>query len=96
MGLVLLDQLRLKAAGTIPRCVQFKRTGAALHGFARLAVLAIGRHFLGQVGVDLRFQCSFGELLDQGRKDAVLAGDRLAGLERFERPFKIEFLTLPF
>ena len=92
MGLVLLDQLWLKGPGTIARCCQFKRTGTSLHGFTLFAILAVGKNLLGQVRINLRLKGSLCKLFDQGRKDTVLASDRLTGFECFQTLFKIEFL----
>ncbi len=96
---MLLHQFWLERTVPVARRLEFESTAGAFHRFLGFAVAAVASDVFGQVGIQLAFQCRLGQLLHQRRQNAVLAGNRLPGLNRFQRLFKIESLAhlpIPF
>ncbi len=64
-GLVFFDQRGFKRSGSITKGFQFKGASGALELFFTFAVVAIGNHFLPQLGFEFAFQRNLGELFNQ-------------------------------
>ena len=66
MGLMLFDQLWFEAARAVVWRLKLKLSDRAFHSLGRTAILAVGFIRSGQMGVQLRLYCCFGQLFDRG------------------------------
>ncbi len=78
VGLVFLDQLGFKGASAITGCIEFEAASGTFNGFGCAAVFAVRGLALRQVAVQLGLHGGFGQLFNEGREYAVLAGEVFA------------------